>query len=85
MITSITYFHFEMYTWYLNDVPIHVKDHVESVLNFGELTVMTDSIHKQLKDLLITVLYNDDMFENYRKIRNYCLEHGPNYKTDGDI
>ena len=74
-----------MYGWYLNEMPMGAKDKVERELNFGELTMFNDSIHKQLKDLMLSVLYNDDMFENYRKIRNYCLEHGPNYKTDGDI
>ena len=85
MITSILSVNFCMYDWYLNPLPMSTKSEVELVMNFGEPTYMNTSIHKTICNYVMDELYESEMFENYRKLREYCVQHGPHYQNDSEI
>ena len=74
-----------MYSWYLNSLSMTDKDDVEREMNGGELTYITNSMHKELRDVVMHSLFESKMFVEYRTIRDYCLEHGPTYTNEDEL
>lgn len=71
-----------MYRWCLNSLPMSIPSDVETEMNFGEATYLTISIQKMIRDMVMNELYESDMFDNYRNLREYCMHHGPTYQPD---